>query len=270
MKSIKFTILAAVAVSAALAGSASAAVQYATPGSTYSQNFDTLVTSGTAAWANDSTLPGWVLYRQPAPGTAITTYTAGDGSSNAGAFYSFGTGSNAERALGGMGSGGTYFGSPGSGAVAGWIALGLTNGTGADISSFTVHYDGEQWRNGGNTSAQTMVLQYGFGSDYVSVLSWTAAGSTFNFASPTVGSTAAALDGNAVGNRVANIGGEITANWSVNSTLWMRWIENNDVGNDHGLAIDNVTVSTSSVPEPASMAILGLGFVGLIGRRRRH
>jgi hypothetical protein len=37
-------------------------------GSTYSQNFDTLAQTGTnITWSNDSTIPGWYLFRQPSP-----------------------------------------------------------------------------------------------------------------------------------------------------------------------------------------------------------
>ena len=141
----------------------------------YSQNFDSLASSGTGvAWSNGSTLAGWNLFRQPAPGTAIAAYSASDGGSNAGSFYSYGTGSSSDRALGGLGSGGTYFGSPGSGSVAGWIAFGATNATGADIGSITLAFDGEQWRNA-NTSAQTMALSYGFGASFDTVGSWTPA-----------------------------------------------------------------------------------------------
>lgn len=48
----------------------------------YSQNFDTLTNSGTPTWTNDSTLTGWFLFRQPSPGTAITTYGVDNGDSN--------------------------------------------------------------------------------------------------------------------------------------------------------------------------------------------
>jgi hypothetical protein len=241
-------------------------------GAPYSQDFDTLATSGTPTWTNDSTLPGWSLFRQPAPGTAVPTITAGDGSTNSGAFYSFGTGSDSERALGGTGSGGAYFGSPSSGSIAGWIAAAFTNATGQEISSFTLGYDGEQWRNGGNTNAQTTEFQYGFGSTFDSVATWISPGGAFNFVSPIVGASAAALDGNAGANRVAGLGGTISnLSWSDGSTMWARWLEVNDTGNDHGLAIDNVSLSTVSatVPEPTSLVCFLTAVVGLIGLRRK-
>ena len=81
--------------------SAVAAVAYSTAGSTYSQNFNSLASNGTDfAWSNDSTLPGWSLFRvtsntnsTPVP---MHFYDATDGSASSGRFYSFGT--NSDRA----------------------------------------------------------------------------------------------------------------------------------------------------------------------------
>lgn len=235
----------------------------------YTQNFNTLANTGTSnAWANDATLDGWSLFN--ATGAAITALAAGDGSSNTGSFYSFGSTGSTERALGGTASGGTYFGSPASGAVAGWIAAAFTNTSGSVLNDVTIRFDGEQWRNGGNASAQSMNFEYGFGSAFSSVATWTAAGSAFNWTSPVAGTTAAAVDGNGAG-KVANVGGTIAqSNWGNGATLWVRWVDNNDVGNDHGLAIDNFSLSVSAVPEPEgyAMFLAGLGLMGLIARRR--
>lgn len=248
---------------AVIAGVAQGSISYS--GGAYSQNFDSLGNSGTnLAWANDSTIQGWSLFNKtPA---AIATYNAGDGSSNAGAFYSFGTVGSGERALGGTASGGAYFGSPASGAVAGWIAVAFTNSTGNALTDFTIAFNGEEWRNGGNTTAQTMVLEYGFGTNFTDVTIWTAPGGNFNWTSPVATATAAAVDGNSAG-LVSGRGGTVSSlNWSNGDTLWIRWIENNDAGNDHGLAIDDV--SFSAVPAPGALALTGIAGL-LIARRRR-
>ncbi|MFO0814533.1 MAG: PEP-CTERM sorting domain-containing protein [Gemmatales bacterium] len=258
---------------------ASAQVNYSISGSTYSQDFNTLIQTGTnQAWSNNTTLPGWFLYRQPAPGTDITTYNAGTGSSNTGNFYSFGSSStSSERSLGGIGSGGAYFGSPATGSVAGWIAVGLTNGTGGALSSITINYNGEQWRDGGATTpnAQTMVLEYGFGASFTTVPTWTPAGGSFNFTSPVFVNTGAgaAVDGNIAG-FVSGLGGTLTTTWNAGDTLWIRFVETNDPGNDHGLSIDDFSFSaiSASVPEPSSIALVGATLAGTgiaVYRRRR-
>lgn len=112
----------------------------------YSQNFDGLAATGSSnAWSNDVTLPGWHLLRQPATApVAITTYNADTGSSNSGSFISYGASASSDRALGGVASGGAYFGTPASGGLAGWFALALTNTTGAAVTGINVAFSGEQ------------------------------------------------------------------------------------------------------------------------------
>ncbi len=254
-------------ISLALGTSAAqAVVSLSSAGGTYSTSFDSLpTTGGSTAWANDSTLAGWSLFNKtPA---AITAIVISDGAGTAGSFYSFGTISATDRALGGLGSGGTYFASPATNTVAGYMAVALTNDTPGILDTVTISYDGEQWRNNGNATAQTMILEYGFGSTFSGVTTWTAGGSAFNFTGPVAtASPAAAVNGNVAG-KVAGIGGTVSGlTWAPGSTMWVRWVELNDSGNDHALAIDNF--SFTAVPEP-SAAILGLaGLIVLL--RRRH
>jgi hypothetical protein len=250
-------------------------------GSPYFENFDSLAIAPTAAntaaitWVNDTTLTGWSLFAQPAPGVAIPTYIAGNGSSNAGNFYSYGTVASSDRALGGLGSAGAYFGAPAAGAVAGWMAVALQNNSGAAFNSFTVGFNGEQWRNGGNATlaAQTMLMEYGFGASFAAVSSWTAPGGSFNWSSLVNTATAGAVDGNATG-LVTGVGGTVNTTWNAGDTLWIRFIENNDIGNDHGLALDNFSLTAASVvavPEPQACALMiaGLGLLGFAARRRK-
>jgi len=214
----------------------------------YQQNFNSLASSGTSAtWTNDLSLPGWFLFRQPGSAPeAITTLRVNDGSSNTGSFYSYGTSGSGDRALGGLGSGGDYFGSPGpnSGAVAGWIALALTNSSGALLEALNIQFAGEQWRKADNNTAQSMTLSYGFASSFASVTTWTTPGSSFNWSSPQATSAAAtAIDGNTTG-RVSDRGGILSGlAWQPNTTLWLRWTETNDASSDHGLAIDDLQIS---------------------------
>ena len=225
----------------------------------YNQDFNSLAASGTAnAWENDKTILGWHLFRQPASTPiAITAYNADTGASNSGSFYSYGSVDNSDRALGGLASGGTYFGAPASAAVAGWITLSLKNQSSSNISSLTIGFSGEQWRNGGNAETQSMLMEYGYGTNFSDVTTWNKPGSSFkNFTSPIANTTAAAVDGNSAG-KVSSLGGnlDLTATpWTPGSNLWLRWIDNNDASNDHGLAIDDVSITTSTTPTPTPPA----------------
>jgi hypothetical protein len=114
-----------------------------------------------------------------------------------------------------------------------------------------------------------MVMEYGFGASFTGVTTWTAPGGSFNFTSPIATATPSALDGNADANRSTGRGGTVgSLTWNNSTTLWIRWIENNDVNSDHGLAIDNF--SFSAVPEPGEYAALaGAGLIGFALWRRR-
>jgi hypothetical protein len=50
--------------------------------------------------------------------------------------------------------------------------------------------------------------------------------------------------------------------------LWLVWTDPNNPDNDHGLAIDNLQVT--AVPEPASLAMLAFGAVGIGAALRRR
>lgn len=248
------------------------AISITAAGSAYTQNFDGLAASGTGmTWANDSTLPGWSLFRQT--GTAISTYRAGTGSATTGSFYSFGASGSNDRALGGLGTDGTYFGSPDPGYLAGWMAVSFSNGSGGSLDGFQVSWEGEQWRNG-NATAQTMVFEYGLGSSFSTVASWATPGGLFDFSSVVNGGTAGAVVGNSAG-LVAGRGGSVSSlSWAVNDTLWLRWVELNDTNSDHGLAIDNFSFtanrSSAAVPDGGTtFALFGLSFAGLAGLRRK-
>ena len=230
----------------------------------YSQSFDALAASGSGnAWTNDLTLPGWFLFRQPAASpVAISSYNADSGAANTGSFLSYGTSGGSDRALGGLGSGGSYFGSPASSSVAGWFALALSNVSGSGIPTLNLSFNGEQWRNGGNTSAQSLVLEYGYGPSFEQVSSWTNPGAAFTWSAPVATASAAAVDGNSTG-RVSGVGGTLDLSatpWAADATLWLRWTEANDPGSDHGLAIDDLAISLPQPPpqpEVSIQAVLG-------------
>src|SRR5687768_10187759 len=115
-----------------------------TLGSPLTEGFDTLAQTGTGiAWTDNSTIPGWYSSR--------VTYNSGTGSSNTGALYSFGiAGTNpvGDRALGSVGSGGT-------GTI--FYGVRFVNNTGNTVTSLDVNYVGEQWRNGGSSTATPSV-----------------------------------------------------------------------------------------------------------------
>ncbi|MBC6371148.1 PEP-CTERM sorting domain-containing protein, partial [Lactobacillus kullabergensis] len=118
--------------SVALAAGKSAAPNYTLTSTTYTQDFDSLASSGTA---NTALPQGFQIVELGGGNAADGRYAAGSGTNNAGNIYSFGNSS--DRALGSIGSGTVapnYFGGV------------FTNGLGGTIASIAFAYTGEQWR----------------------------------------------------------------------------------------------------------------------------
>jgi len=212
------------------------------------QNFDTLATTGTAnTWTDDSTLPGFYSQFSVTPSNP-TTYRASTGTDTTGAIYSFGVaGTNAvtERAFGSVASG-----TPGDI----YYAVRLVNNTGSTITGLSISYTGEQWRQGGCTptpctpAAQTLDFQYqvanaGTITDAnTPATGWTDFNS-LDFTTPSPGtSTAAAIDGNAAANRSAK-SAQLAVTVASGQEVWLRWKDSNDANNDHGVAIDDFSVT---------------------------
>ncbi|MBS1623247.1 MAG: hypothetical protein JST83_04470 [Bacteroidetes bacterium] len=204
----------------------------ASSGQIYQQNFNNLPSSGTSVtWVDNSTIPGWYA---SSTNLATTGITPGTGSSNSGGIFSYGSTSATDRALGSLGSGGTgniYYG------------VRLTNTTGAPIDRVYVQYTGEQWRDGGNgAAANTLAFSYSTSASAIS------SGSYTNLTALDYTSTVAsgsgpgnALNGNAnatIVTSTVNLGTPLASG----ASIWLRWMDINDSGNDMGIALDDVTV----------------------------
>ena len=222
----------------------------------YTQSFDTLINTGSIAFVDDSTLPGWYAAR-----TGTVNLVAGDGSSTTGNLYSFGTGTQPDRALGSVGSGAT-------GTVT-W-GVQLKNNTTNTITGLNIGYTGEQWRNSGATAAQTVDFQYQIGATNLTTGTWTTF-SPLSFTSPTFTGTAGALNGNLAANQSV-FSNTLLSGISVapGQEIWLRWSDIDHPSADHGLAIDNFSVSavgaTTAVPEPSDfmgtiVAVLAVAIV---------
>lgn len=257
----RFLSIAALALS--VAGAAFGQVVYS--GGTYAQDFNSLSagppSNANIAWTDNSTLAGWYGFSIGAP---LVNYRASTGSSNTGAVYSFGEAEgNTERALGSIASGTTttvFFGAR------------FTNAMGGDADFFHVQYTGEQWRDGNNVVAHKLGFEYSLNATSINdgAATWTTF-TALDFTGPKATTTAGALNGNLAENQASlNQTVTLASDWLSGTDLWIRWVDPNDGGNDHGLAIDNLSFTSrvDVVPEPASLAALGIGALALIRKRR--
>jgi hypothetical protein len=257
---MKKTLLTIIAIAALSASSGFGQLILNNPsGQTFTENFDTLPNTGSATWTDNTTITGWYAQRT---GTG-TDIVANNGSSNAGALYSYGTGT--DRALGSIGSGN---------AAAGSFAWGvqILNNTGVTMIIDTISYVGEQWRNSA-AADQTVTFWYRTSPiiitslDPGSNIGWTAL-SSLDFTSPITGGTAGALDGNLPANQVSLSANNLAINLAAGEYIMFRWRDIDHPGNDHGLAIDNFSLTVVPIPEPSTYALIALGLGGLILARR--
>ena len=197
--------------------------------SSYTQNFDSLsnIATPTPTWTDNTTISNWFSNK--------TSYTVSAGASSAGGLHSFGAAAATERALGSFGS---------NAAATSYYGVVLRNTDSVAIEIDSIAYTGEQWRNGGNATAHSLAVDSRVDpADITSVTAGTFSPITsLNFTGPVATATVAALDGNLAANRTA-----ISATTQIvvqpNEYVMIRWTDVNDSGNDHGLGIDDLTIT---------------------------
>ncbi len=230
----------------------------------YTQSFDSLsMSGGSNPWRDNSTLLGWYAAKTIAP-VNITNYISSDGSSTAGALYSFGSTGSPERALGAIGSGGV-------GTIS--YGLGFFNDTGVTVSNFNLTFTGEQWRDSSSFNTNTLTFWYRVSSTPITspepgiATNWTAV-TNLDFASPVVLGGGVPLDGNASSNRQM-FSAVILNGLSVppGQNVFFRWQDLDDTGTDQGMAVDDLIVTFAPLlPKFTSVTLTTNGFPLLFGQ----
>ncbi|MFD3000541.1 T9SS type A sorting domain-containing protein [Pontibacter toksunensis] len=209
----------------------------------YTQNFDILPDSGTAVWANGTSyMAGWSVQRTKQTSSII----ANDGSSNTGAFYSYGSNGSKERALGAISS-------LNAGEFA-WSVL-LQNTTGDTIHHVDISFYGEQWRISNKTAGEHKIAFYYALSDKKESFDLSPRADAkwvpypdLDFKSPHFFTEGKRLNGNASANR-AFLATQLTVNIPDGHYLMLRWKDADELEADHGLAIDDFSITWSVKPD---------------------
>jgi hypothetical protein len=250
------------AAAIAMSASALAQISITSPSYSYTNDFNSLATSGTPTWTDNSTMTGWYAARNVSSvNTPFTSYTANNGSSATGALYSYGTGTATDRALGSI--------ADISGATTIAYGVRFRNDTGATLTRLSIGFTGEQWRQaaGSGSANHTLTVSYRIATtvttpDPANSLTWTSAG-TFN--TPQDSRTGSALDGNLAANRVELFFASLSISLPNNSEIFIRWVDAANSGADHGVAIDDVRiyVPEAGVVGPLTLVALATGHTWL-------
>jgi hypothetical protein len=199
---------------------------------TYSQNFNTLASSGTSTLAS----PGWSFAETGAG--ANDTYLADDGAASLGDTRSLGATGSGERSLGGLRDA----------ATAPLVGVALTNSTGQILGAFDVTYTGEQWRLGETARADRLDFQYSLDATSLDTGTWTDL-DALDFTSPDTTSAAGPTDGNAAGHRTTLTAtldlalDPVPTNLPTGARIWIRWLDLDAAGPDDAFAIDDFAIT---------------------------
>lgn len=210
----------------------------------YKQDFDALPDTATAIWENGTSyMDSWFVQRTK---QAHNTIVANNGSSNTGALYSYGTNGSRERALGALSS-----------LNAGEFAWGvlLQNNTNDTIHQVDVSFYGEQWRISNKTAGEHKIAFYyaisdkkeSFNLSPKADASWVPY-PDLDFKSPHFFAEGKRLNGNAPANRIF-LAAELVVDIPAGHYLMLRWKDADELEADHGLAIDDFSITWSVKPD---------------------
>ncbi|QYU66890.1 PEP-CTERM sorting domain-containing protein [Leptolyngbya sp. 15MV] len=240
-------------------------------GSPIVQNFDTLPSQGTVPALSATTglqislnthlsvtsLDGWQVAKIGGSGTSPMPFAVDAGSNISGGIFSYGAVGSSERALGSLASGSNV---PAFGV---WIQ----NSAAFSITEFTVSFDAEAWRSS-TSQVNTLAFAWGTSGGTITSANFLSDATLTAFAAgDIVGPAPVTSNGPLNPPTVTSVSFTVTGlNVAPGESIFLRWQDVNETGNDAGLAIDNFNFS--AVPTPGTMALLGMG--GLVAARRRR
>lgn len=223
-------------------------IPYATAGSIYRQNFDSLPVSGTFTFTgkgpfwvdkaplNANQLNGWQLLQ--ITGSKLN-FSPGTGSGTGNAIYSLGSSGSTDRTLGSLStSTGIYS-----------FGVLLTNQTGQFLNSISIRFTAEQWRKGGSGNRNTWTFYYKTGNCSTIDESDLLFDSIGNFNSPVATTGAGALNGNLPENQQTVSFQLENLLWKPGEQLLLRWNDADETGNDDAMGIDNFQLSAILSPQ---------------------
>ena len=223
---------------------------------TYSENFDSM---GTTA----ALVTGWTAIRGAGTGSVGLTLSPIVGvGTGAGGIYNTGSVGPDDRAIASLASGSTipYFGAS------------FLNSTGSVITGMSMTGFSELWRAGNNALAETLTFQFSFDATSLDTGTWTDL-SAMSLLEPNNTLTSNnGQDGNLPENRLTVTTGAtpVAVSWSDATSMWIRWQDANDTGNDALIALDDFALTVVTVPEPSTFLLLFGGIATVMRMRRRN
>src|SRR5262249_11986786 len=153
-----------------------------------------------------------------------------------GGIYSFGATGDVDRALGALASASNSAG----------FGVELVNNTTTTFTDVQIAYIGEYWRS---STSQQNTLNFGDflgasgSTNYLSTSTGVGEAASLNLVGPAPVTTNGALNGNDPANQSIVNGTISNLIWAPGTSLYIRWQDNDNTGNDAGLGVDNFTLT---------------------------
>ncbi len=196
-----------------------------------------------------SSLNGWY-----GSGTLTAKFGASEGDQSTGGIISFGSTNSstaANRALGLLATSST-------GSTA--FGVRFVNATGYLLNTISLHFTGELWRQ----SVQAKHLAFGYFIDPVTTNSFSTNATAFlpalevGFPADPAAVTPVPVDGTAPANQLdLSVTNQPIADWPPGAALWLVWQMTDNAAKGQGIAIDNLTFSSSLARPGLSIQALG-------------
>lgn len=256
-----FSFIFGAAAVAAVAGA-----QVSFTGLALTEDFNSLASATSpfsATVGTQAAIPGlstWRGAKIAGSGATAMPWVTDDGTSNTGGLRNSGATSASDRALGSLGSGSN---TPAFGVE-------IVNNAANAIDSFVLTFSGEQYRSS-TSIANVLTFAYGFSGGTATSSNFLSSASLTNDATGNVLGQAAVAS-NGIISPAANLGSYTVTisniNVPVGGSIFFRWQDVDNTGSDASLAIDDLRFTATTVPTPGSAALLALG--GLLAVRRRR
>ena len=224
----------------------------------YTQNFSNLPVpstyvsgiTGKGPYFLGSLHPGLqgLFIAQTSGSNAALNFTTSSGSNATNGIFSYGANNAANRGLGSLASSaGTYV-----------FGISFTNNTSTVIDQFAIEFTAAQWRKGGSGKANEWTFLYHTSGTNNVLDTLTKKDTTLNFTSVQSSTGTAALNGLLTTNQQQKKDTLFNLQWKPGEQLILKWQDKDDVGNDDGMALQQLIGKALTIPDNTAPTVIAL------------
>ena len=185
---------------------------------------------------------------QTSGSNAALNFTTSSGSNASSGIFSYGANNTATRGLGSLASSaGVYV-----------FGISFTNTTNSIIDQFEIEFKAAQWRKGGSGRINEWTFLYHTSGTNNVLDTLTKKDTTLNFTSVQTSVGTAALNGLLTVNQQQKKDTLFNLNWRPGEQLILKWQDKDEVGNDDGMALQQLSGKALTLPDNTSPTVLAL------------